>query len=135
MCIRDRPQPFLLPPHLLGQGHQSTIGWIADLLGHAFLDAGGDVDLETLEGIVLLDALDLHMHHTWQRRLVPILRRVFPKLQFVLTTHSSLVLSGFGPEEIIDLQLDHGAVVQRMDMEHSDRMTGEQPRDAQHSAP
>lgn len=107
-------KPFQLPPHLLSQGYQSTFAWIADLLGHAFLDAGGEVDPKTLEGIVLLDEIDLHLHPTWQRRIVPILRRVFPELQFVVTTHSPLVLTGFEADEIIGLTLEGGEVVQQM---------------------
>lgn len=101
-----------LHPHSLSHGYQSTIAWITDLLGHAFLDAGA-VDPQTLEGIVLIDEIDLHLHPTWQRNLVPTLKRVFPKLQFVVTTHSPLVLPSFAAEEIIRLELEDGEVVQK----------------------
>lgn len=101
-----------LPPTALSQGYQSMVAWLTDLLGHAFLEFG-DVAPSKLEGIVLLDEIDLHLHPTWQRRIVPILRRVFPKLQFVVTTHSPLVLTGFAREEIIWLDLNEGQVVLR----------------------
>lgn len=101
-----------LPPHLLSQGYQSTFAWVADLLGHAFLDEGGEIHPSTLEGIVLLDEIDLHLHPTWQRRIVPILRSIFPRLQFIVTTHSPLVLTGFEADEIITLVLEDGEVVQ-----------------------
>jgi AAA domain, putative AbiEii toxin, Type IV TA system/AAA domain len=106
-------RPLRLPPHLLSQGYQSTFAWVADLLGHAFLDAGGEIDPKTLEGIVLLDEIDLHLHPTWQRRIVPILQGIFPLLQFVVTTHSPLVLTGFEADEIIGLRLEGGEIVQR----------------------
>jgi hypothetical protein len=118
------PNPFWLPPHLLSQGYQSTFAWVADLLGHAFLDAGGAVDPKTLEGIVLLDEIDLHLHPMWQRRIVPILRRVFPQLQFVVTTHSPLVLTGFEADEIIGLTLERGEVVQKTYSEQPGLQTG-----------
>lgn len=118
------PHQLWLPPHLLSQGYQSTFAWIADLLGHAFLDAGGEVDPKTLEGIVLLDEIDLHLHPTWQRRIVPILRRVFPELQFVVTTHSPLVLTGFEADEIIRLALEGGEVVQQSFSEEPGLQTG-----------
>ncbi len=118
------PHQLQLPPHLLSQGYQSTFAWIADLLGHAFLDAGGEVDPKTLEGIVLLDEIDLHLHPTWQRRIVPILRRVFPELQFVVTTHSPLVLTGFEADEIIGLTLEGGEVVQQTYSEQPGLQTG-----------
>jgi len=103
---------FQLAPHQLSQGYQSMFAWIADLIGHAFLDAGVAVSLRELEGVVLLDEIDLHLHPTWQRRVVPILRKVFPRLQFVVTTHSPLVLTGFEADEIIRLELLDDHVVQ-----------------------
>lgn len=107
------PEPLRLSSHQLSQGYQSTFAWIADLLGHAFLDARGPVKPEDLRGIVLLDEIDLHLHPTWQRRIVPILRRAFPELQFVVTTHSPLVLTGFDASEIVKLELEDGEIVQR----------------------
>lgn len=44
-------------------------------------------------GIVLIDEIDLHLHPRWQRRVVPKLLEIFPNVQFVVTTHSPLVLS------------------------------------------
>ena len=96
----------------LSDGYKATIAWIADLLGHAFLDKQGDVDPAELQGIVLLDEIDLHLHPTWQRKIVPALKRAFPKLQFIVTTHSPLVLAGFEKEEIIRLRFQDGLVVQ-----------------------
>lgn len=102
-----------LPPTALSQGYQAMIAWIADLLGHAFLELGDIVHPATLEGLVLLDEIDLLLHPTWQRRIVPILKRIFPRLQFIVTTHSPLVLTGFEADEIIELTLEDGQVVQR----------------------
>lgn len=101
-----------LPVTALSDGYQSTISWIADLLGHMFLDGGANIEPSNMSGIVLLDEIDLHLHPTWQRRIVPILRRIFPKLQFIVTTHSPLVLTGFEKDEIIRLRLVNGLVEQ-----------------------
>lgn len=107
-----RADPIKLPPHLLSQGYQSTFAWIADLLGHAFLDAGDAVNPAEMTGIVLLDEIDLHLHPRWQRSLVPLLRKIFPQMQFIVTTHSPLVLTGFEAHEIIRLDMVEGSVVQ-----------------------
>jgi hypothetical protein len=128
-------QPLKLPPHLLSQGYQSTFAWVADLLGHAFLDAGGEVDPKRLEGIVLLDEIDLHLHPTWQRRLVPILRSIFPLMQFVVTTHSPLVLTGFEADEIVGLRLEGGEVVQRTYTEQPGLQTGSELMEAFFAVP
>jgi hypothetical protein len=104
--------PLRLPASWLSDGYQAMLSWVADLLGHAVLELEEDADPTELEGVVLLDEIDLHLHPTWQRRIVPLLRAAFPKLQFIVTTHSPLVLTGFDREEIISLRLEDGQVVQ-----------------------
>ena len=44
------------------------------------------------EGIVLIDEIELHMHPSWQRKVLPVLCRTFPSIQFIITTHSPQVL-------------------------------------------
>ena len=43
-------------------------------------------------GIVLIDEIELHMHTSWQRRVLGVLADVFPNIQFIVTTHSPQVL-------------------------------------------
>jgi hypothetical protein len=109
--LRVDGQRLNLPATWLSDGYQAMISWITDLLGHALLE-DEDADPRELQGIVLLDEIDLHLHPTWQRRIVPLLRQAFPKLQFIVNTHSPLVLAGFEREEIILLKLRDGQVVQ-----------------------
>ena len=52
-------------------------------------------------GIVLIDELDLHLHPRWQRHVVADLRRTFPLVQFVTTTHSPQIISEVQPENLI----------------------------------
>lgn len=97
-----------LPLNALSHGYQSTIAWIADLIGHIVLEAKNELNLEDLRGLVLIDELDLFLHPTWQVILVHALRTTFPKMQFVATTHSPLVLAGLRPDrdQIVRLQVD-----------------------------
>nr|WP_281693105.1 AAA family ATPase [Agathobaculum desmolans] len=39
-------------------------------------------------GIVWIDEIELHMHPCWQRMVLPVLRKTFPNIQFIVTTHS-----------------------------------------------
>lgn len=48
--------------------------------------------------MVLIDEVDLHLHPRWQRDVLAALRRAFPNLQFVVTTHSPQVLGTCQPE-------------------------------------
>lgn len=52
------------------------------------------------QGVVLIDEVDLHLHPQWQRMIVPSLEMTFPKCQFIVTTHSPLVLSYLQKEQV-----------------------------------
>jgi predicted ATP-binding protein involved in virulence len=45
------------------------------------------------KGIVLIDEIELHLHPSWQRAVVPALEKTFPNIQFIVTTHSPQVIS------------------------------------------
>ncbi len=95
-----------LPGTWLSQGYQSTIAWIADLVGQLFFERDEPPAPEEMEGLVLLDEIDLHLHPRWQVDLIPLLKEVFPRLQFVATTHSPMVLPGLSREEVVLLSQD-----------------------------
>jgi predicted ATP-binding protein involved in virulence len=50
---------------------------------------------------VLIDELDLHLHPTWQRSIIGNLTEVFPRCQFIATTHSPQVVAAVEPEQIL----------------------------------
>jgi hypothetical protein len=100
------PEKVKIPAIALAHGYQSTIAWIADLVGNILLEANSELEPQDFEGLVLIDEIDLYLHPTWQARLIPALRKTFPKLQFIATTHSPVVLATLAPEEIIRVQAD-----------------------------
>ncbi len=55
-------------------------------------------------GVILIDELDVHLHPTWQRHVVENLRTVFPRLQFIATTHSPFIIQSLRTEELINLE-------------------------------
>jgi predicted ATP-binding protein involved in virulence len=64
---------------------------------------GRDV-LQQTPGIVMIDELDLHLHPKWQRRIIEDLRRIFPKIQFIVTTHSPFLIQSLrSGEELVML--------------------------------
>lgn len=54
-------------------------------------------------GVVLIDEIELHLHPKWQREVVGKLRRIFPNIQFITTTHSPFVIQSLRPGELINL--------------------------------
>ncbi|MCK8496940.1 MULTISPECIES: AAA family ATPase [Myxococcus] len=106
--------PVAIAGIALSHGYQSTFAWIADLIGHVLLEAQTEVTTDEMEGLVLIDEIDLYLHPTWQARFIPGLRRVFPRLQFIATTHSPIVLSSLAPHEVVRLTVEEqtGNIVQ-----------------------
>ena len=68
-----------------------------------------------IEAIVLIDEIHLHLHPSLQRMLVPRLRKALPRVQWVVTTHSPLVLSSFDTAEIVALDRDEPGGVRFLD--------------------
>ena len=76
----------------LGFGYQTTLTWLVDFCKRMFeLYPDADNPLHE-EAVVLVDEIDLHLHPKWQRDLVPTLSKIFPNVQFIVTTHSPHVL-------------------------------------------
>lgn len=78
----------------LSDGYKTMLGLAIDL---GWRMAGANPHLEdplAAEAIVMIDEVDLHLHPAWQQRVVSDLLRCFPNTQFILTTHSSVVVEG-----------------------------------------
>lgn len=54
-------------------------------------------------GVILIDEIDLHLHPSWQRRVLTDLTRAFPSMQFVVTTHAPMVLHSVSDCKIISI--------------------------------
>lgn len=77
----------------LSQGEKSMMALVGDIARRlAMMNQSLDNPLHG-DGIVLIDEVDLHLHPKWQRSLIRQLGETFPNCQFVLTTHSPLVIS------------------------------------------
>ena len=61
--------------------------------------------------IVLIDEIELHLHPSWQQRILIDLARTFPNAQFIVSTHSPQVLTTVKPEHIIELRREAGEIV------------------------
>jgi predicted ATP-binding protein involved in virulence len=98
----------------LSDGYRTWLALALDLLRHVsycfdiekLLEVGDDHICVNAEGIVLIDEIDSHLHPEWQRIIGDWLHRTFPRIQFIVATHSPLI-----PERI---SRDDGMVVRLM---------------------
>lgn len=82
----------LLSFRQLSEGERALIALAADIARRLAIANPGVPPLQG-RGIVLIDEVELHLHPSWQVQVLASLRRTFPNVQFVVTTHSPLVIS------------------------------------------
>ena len=92
----------VVPWSELSDGYHVFIALVADIARRAVMlnEFDGAEAPARVEGTVLIDELDLHLHPRWQRVALAGLRRAFPRLQFVVTTHSPQVLSSAANRQV-----------------------------------
>ena len=67
---------------------------------------GEMTSFDLVEGMVIIDEIGTHLHPRWRMEVVERLRRAFPKIQFVVTTHEPLCLRGLRDGETVVLTKD-----------------------------
>lgn len=104
----------------LSDGYRNIVAIAADIaIKAAMLNPQlAEMALELTPGVVLIDELDLHLHPKWQRRVIEDLRRTFPKIQFICTTHSPFLIQSLrSGEELIVLDGQPTADLANMSVE------------------
>jgi hypothetical protein len=66
----------------------------------------GNIDISKLSGIVVIDELGNQLHPRWQMQVVAQLRKTFPRITFIVSTHHPLCLRGLKESEVIVLKHD-----------------------------
>jgi len=109
-----------LGPLELPDGFRSSVAWLADICV-TWHETGGSgsrsVNPRDITGIVLLDEIDLHLHARLQREIVPRLRTELPNVQFIVTTHSPMILANFHRNELIVLDRREDGGIRHLDRE------------------
>jgi uncharacterized protein (TIGR02646 family) len=68
-------------------------------------------DLESAQGVVLLDEIETHLHPRWKMKIVRLLRSAMPRVQFIFTTHDPLCLRGVNDGEVVVVYRDEDSRV------------------------
>lgn len=84
----------------LSSGYSSILSIYADLLMKVELR---DIPAEDITGFVLIDEIDAHLHVSIQRKIFSFFDKAFPKIQFIVTTHSPFVVQSVNNSIIYDL--------------------------------
>lgn len=84
----------------LAAGYRNILGMIGDMINRLTREAVPE-DLSSVEGIVLIDEVELHLHPKYQKLFVEKLTELFPKIQFIVSTHSPIPLLGAPANSVI----------------------------------
>ncbi len=100
LAIRHQ-EKGVMPVNMLSDGVKSMLAMTADIAYRcAKLNPHLSKPHQETEGIVLIDEVDMHLHPKWQQTVLQDLQNAFPKIQFIVTTHSPQVLSTVKRESI-----------------------------------
>ena len=81
----------------LSDGYRSVLALTGDLIWRLIQAYPKSADPLNETGVVLIDELDIHLHPIWQWQIAGVLQSTFPRLQFIVATHSPLIAAGAGP--------------------------------------
>lgn len=93
-----------IPFPALSDGYRAFIGWASDLLFHLCQICPDNQPLKEQKGIVLVDEIDLHLHPKWQMTVLPRLSKALPNMQFIVTSHSPLIVGSLEWMNIIAMK-------------------------------
>ncbi len=116
VILQEGREPFGLDT--LSDGYSSVLNIVSDLImrmDQNWLLGEGLSDYDK-EGIVLIDELETHLHIELQKKILPFLTEFFPRIQFVVTTHSPYILGSVDNAKAYDLE-------HCIELEHADRYT------------
>jgi hypothetical protein len=68
-------------------------------------------DYKNIEGVVFIDEIEAHLHAEWQSKIIPLLKRFFPKTTFFIATHSPIIVASTERDEAYELVREDDDIV------------------------
>lgn len=102
--VKTPDAPNGIPLDLVSQGYENLIGWVGYLVKRLSEVTPDGQDFTQTPAICLIDEVDTYLHPKWQRHLLRVLVDSFPKVQFIVTTHSPQVIMNLQKENVIRIE-------------------------------
>ena len=104
----------IIPMEYLSSGYQASVLTLLAIIRELESRSEGDpAKVTDFDGVVIIDEIDVHLHPTWQARILDGLRQLLPKAQLILTTHSPHIIQSARANEVIALEGENGHLTQR----------------------
>ena len=101
ICIKDKTSNNIIIPSLdhFSTGQAVLFNLFCSIIRYADIgNANNSIVLDRINGIVIIDEVDLHLHTDLQYTVLPKLIKLFPNVQFIISTHSPLFVLGMERE-------------------------------------
>lgn len=85
----------------LSDGYRSVLIWLSDLLSRLAERNPSISDPKEYKATVMVDEIGEYLHPTWEYGIVQKLRKAFPKIQWIFTTHSPVVVLGASKDAVL----------------------------------
>ena len=95
----------------LSSGEQHYISFVATLAVYLAIAFPNSKKPLLCDAVFIIDAIELHLHPSWQRKIIPQLLKHFPNCQFIITTHSPQILGNVKPESVFILKRNENDIV------------------------
>lgn len=95
-------QRMRIPLNQLSDGYKEMISLVADI-AYRMATLNPQLGTEVLskgDGVVLIDEVDLHLHPAWQQKVIDNLMNIFPKVQFIVSTHAPAIISSVKTDKL-----------------------------------
>jgi predicted ATP-binding protein involved in virulence len=103
LWIEQQDSQQTLPLHLYSQGYQAVMGWVGFIVQRVF-EAYSELPNPLLQpAIIMIDEIDQLLHVKWQQKILNVLIESFPNIQWIITTHSPMVVTGLNQGQVIQL--------------------------------
>jgi predicted ATP-binding protein involved in virulence len=93
--IKTTDEPNGIPLRLLSQGYNNVVGWVGHFMQRLWevTPESEKANFKKTAAICLIDEIDTYLHPKWEQKILAVLAEEFPNTQFVVTTHSPIVLA------------------------------------------
>jgi energy-coupling factor transporter ATP-binding protein EcfA2 len=101
-----------VPLRLASQGYQAVMGWVGSIIQRMFEAYGNTLQPLHCPAIILIDEIDQLLHVKWQQRILNVLaNEFFPNTQWIITTHSPMVVTGLNEHQVIQLRKEQDKLI------------------------
>ncbi len=103
--VTGNPVESRLTYEMMSSGFKAMVNIVSEIAYRCIMLNGwlGEDAVKETPGVVMIDEVDLYLHPHWQRHVLADLQEAFPKMQFIVSTHSPFIVQSVDSQNIITL--------------------------------